>query len=170
MDILNRFKICPVCGGSLQPTSVKSMKCKECGFEYFINASAAYVALIYDSQGRLLVVRRSREPARGALDLPGGFADMGETAEEGVAREVMEETGLGVTHTEYLFSLPNRYQYSGIEIPTLDLFFRCTVTDTSKAHAADDAAEILWLKTEEITPADFGLDSIQKGITRIVNK
>ncbi len=95
---------------------------------------------------------------------------MNETAEMGVAREVMEETGLSVTHTEYLFSLPNRYQYSGIEIPTLDLFFRCTVTDTSKAHAADDASEILWLKAEEINPADFGLDSIRKGITRIVNK
>lgn len=95
---------------------------------------------------------------------------MGETAETGVAREVKEETGLTVTHTQYLFSQPNRYLYSGIEIPTLDLFFSCTVTDTATARAADDAAEILWLKADEIDPNDFGLDSIRQGITRIVNK
>ncbi len=170
MDILKRFKVCPVCGADFLPTSEKSMTCKACGFEYFVNACAAYVALIYDSEGQLLVVRRNREPARGTLDLPGGFADMGETAEMGVAREVMEETGLCVTHTEYLFSQPNRYLYSGIEIPTLDLFFSCTVADTSIAHAADDAAEIYWLKPEEIDPNLFGLDSIRKGIIRIINR
>ena len=87
MDILTRFKHCPVCGGSLQPDSAKSMRCHDCGFEYFVNASAAYVALIYDERGRLLVVRRRCEPAKGTLDLPGGFADMGETVETGVARK-----------------------------------------------------------------------------------
>lgn len=169
MDILKRFKTCPVCGGHLQPTSEKSLECQDCGFEYFINASAAYVALIYDDEGRLLTVRRKREPALGTLDLPGGFADMDETAEDGVKREVLEETNLTVTATEYLFSQPNRYLYSGIDIPTLDLFFRCSVADTSKASAADDAAEILWIKPEEINPADFGLNSIREGIKRIVN-
>ena len=108
MDILTRFKHCPVCGGSLQPDSAKSMRCHDCGFEYFVNASAAYVALIYDERGRLLVVRRRCEPAKGTLDLPGGFADMGETVETGVAREVKEDTGLTVTAMDYLFSQPNR--------------------------------------------------------------
>ena len=50
MDILTRFKHCPVCGGSLQPDSAKSMRCHDCGFEYFVNASAAYVALMYDER------------------------------------------------------------------------------------------------------------------------
>ena len=169
MDILKRFKTCPVCGGDFKPASEKSLKCQACNFEFFVNASAAYVALIYDHSGKLLVVRRSRQPAKGTLDLPGGFADMGETAETGVAREIREETGLTVSHTEYLFSQPNRYLYSGIDIPTLDLFFRCTVDDTSVARAADDAAEILWLKAEDINPCEFGLNSIRKGITRILN-
>ena len=50
---------------------------------------------------------RAKEPAKDTLDLPGGFIDMNETGEEGVAREVEEETGLKVKKATYLFSLPN---------------------------------------------------------------
>lgn len=166
---LEKFTHCPCCGSELfRINDEKSRRCHECGFEYYLNPSAAYVALIYNNQGQLLVVRRQCEPARGTLDLPGGFADIGETAEQGVAREVFEETGLEVIHTEYLFSLPNTYLYSDFPIPTLDLFFRCQVRDTSTLHAHDDAAECLWLHPHDINPTLFGLTSIRKGVERII--
>ena len=149
------------------PNSVKSRKCEDCGFEYFQNPSSAYVAFITDGKGRLLVERRGREPAFGTLDLPGGFADADETAEEGVAREVLEETGLVVTAAHYLFSIPNIYLYSGISIPTLDMFFRCEVEDITTLRAADDAAECMWIAFEDLHPEDFGLDSIRQGIKRM---
>ena len=104
MSSIDIFKYCPCCGSSRYITnSFKSKKCEDCGFEQFLNPSAAYVALIRDAEGRLLVTRRLYEPAKGTLDLPGGFADMGETAEEGVAREVKEETNLIVTSCRFLF-------------------------------------------------------------------
>ena len=166
---LDKFTHCPVCGSPLfDDNDEKSRRCRQCGFEYYLNPSSAYVALIYDQQGRLLVLRRSREPAKGTLDLPGGFADIGETAEQGVAREVREETGLEVTSTEYLFSIPNTYCYSGFPVPTLDLFFRCQVSDLAPLHAADDAAECLWIAPENLRPEDFGLLSIRQGISRLL--
>jgi 8-oxo-dGTP pyrophosphatase MutT (NUDIX family) len=107
MHPLSKFRFCPVCGSHhFAANSDKSKKCADCGFEYFLNASAANVAFILNARRELLVVTRKKEPARGTLDLPGGFADIGETAEEGVMREVMEETGLEVTALRYLFSLP----------------------------------------------------------------
>ena len=166
---LSRFRFCPVCGSELfTPNSEKSNRCAGCGFEFFLNPSGAYVAIIVDEQGRLLVARRDREPACGTLDLPGGFADIGETAEEGVAREVLEETGLHVTSARYLFSLPNQYLYSGMHIPTLDLFFCCKVANDNHLRAGDDAADCFWLPLTMIDPQLFGLHSISQGVKRFI--
>ena len=168
---LERFCFCPVCGSSAFPVKdEKSRRCETCGFEYYLNPSSAYVAVITDKNGRLLVERRGREPALGTLDLPGGFADIGETAEQGVAREVREETGLEVTHVEYLFSIPNTYLYSGMSIPTLDMFFRCRVADDARLQAGDDASECMWLSPHEINPKAFGLHSIRMGIEKMLHE
>lgn len=165
-SILSHYKYCPVCGSAcFHENSFKSLLCDNCGLELFINPGAAYVAFIFNEQGELLVVRRKEEPAKGTLDLPGGFSDIGETAEEGICREVKEETGLDVISTEYLFTRPNRYHFSGLEIPTLDMFFRCNVRDISVLHANDDAEACLWLPVKDIHPEDFGLDSIRQGVT-----
>lgn len=165
---LERFLFCPVCGSrSFAVDSEKSRRCGACGFELFMNASASTVAVITNHSGQILVVRRAKEPARGTLDLPGGFVDALETAEQGVCREVREETGLHVVKADYLFSIPNVYEYSGLRIPTEDLFFRCTVSDTAMLRPADDAAECLWLSPSELRPEDFGLTSIRQGIERL---
>lgn len=66
---------------------------------------------------------------------------MNETGEEGVGREVWEETGLKVEKATYQFSLPNIYIYSGFSVHTLNMFFLCTVKDMSHFSAMDDVAD-----------------------------
>ena len=167
---LERFRYCPVCGSAhFEPSSEKSKKCRDCGFEYFMNSSAATVAIIEDRQGRVLVARRANNPARGTLDLPGGFCDCGESAERGVVREVMEETGLRVSEVRYLFSLPNVYPYSGMDICTTDLFFLCRVEEGTP-KAMDDAAELMWVSWKDLHPEDFGLASISNGVRLLLAK
>ena len=107
MHPLDLFKYCPKCGSShFEIRNEKAKKCADCGFTYYFNSSAATVAFILNAKNELLVCRRGKEPAKGTLDLSGGFIDMGETGEEGVAREVREETGLQVVlvfTSEYVF-------------------------------------------------------------------
>ena len=162
---------CPQCGsGSFTKTSERSFRCEDCGFEFFVNASAAVACFIENEKGELLVVRRRRDPARGTLDLPGGFCDPDETLEESVRREVREETNLEVDTMEFLFSLPNRYHYSGLDIPTMDCFFRCRVKNIDQLRAADDAADGCWIPIDQVNPADFGLRSISQGVEKYVNQ
>lgn len=149
----------------LRLTTRNLKKCADCGFVYYFNPSAATVALILNEKNELLVCRRAKEPAKGTLDLPGGFIDMNETGEEGVAREVLEETGLKVKKAIYQFSLPNIYVYSGFPVHTLDMFFLCTVEDMSHFSAMDDVADSFFLPLSEIHPEDFGLDSIRRGLS-----
>ena len=166
---LSQFQYCPKCGSAhFGIHNEKSRHCADCGFVYYFNPSSATVALILNERGELLVCRRAKEPAKGTLDLPGGFVDMYETAEEGVMREVLEETGLTVQQADYLFSLPNIYVFSGFPVHTLDMFFLCHVKDTSHFKAMDDVADSFFLPLEDIHPEDFGLDSVREGLKRFL--
>ncbi len=171
MHPLDKFQFCPVCGSKRWKIhNFKSKKCEDCGFTYYANPSAANVALIVNDRDELLVVRRKNDPAKGTLDLPGGFTDMEESGEQGVIREVKEETGLTVSRAEYLFSIPNLYTYSGMVIHTLDMFFRCEVENFDNMQAMDDAEEAEWIAMKDIKPDEFGLDSVREGLVRFLKK
>ena len=171
MHPLEQFQFCPKCGSSaFLIHNEKSKCCADCGFVYYFNSSAATVAFIMNSKNELLVCRRAKEPKKGTLDLAGGFIDRFETGEEGVAREVLEETGLEVTKAVYQFSLPNTYLYSGFLVHTLDQFFECRVKEESCLQAMDDVADSFWMPLEEICPDDFGLDSVREGVRRFINE
>jgi 8-oxo-dGTP pyrophosphatase MutT (NUDIX family) len=167
MHPLHQFKYCPKCGSDgFSVNNEKSKRCSSCGFVYYFNPSAAVACFIRNEVGELLVVRRAKDPAKGTLDLPGGFVDLHESAEEAVRREVKEETGLDVKSSRYLFSIPNIYLYSGFEVHTEDLFFECYATTFDGLIAADDASEIVVLKLQEVDASLFGLTSVKEGVVR----
>jgi mutator protein MutT len=168
---LSQFKYCPKCGSSnFKEHNNKSKSCSECGFIYYFNSSAAVVAVIENNKGEILVARRSKDPARGTFDLPGGFIDMYETAEEAVCREIREETCLIVKSIEYLFSIPNIYLYSNFNVHTVDLFFKCKVDDFSELKAQDDVSELFFILQNELNPTDFGLISVRMGVEKILSQ
>lgn len=169
---MEAFKYCPVCGSAhFEVHNFKSKKCRDCGFTYYANPCSATAAFIVNDNDEMLVVRRAKEPAKGTLDLPGGFVDMGETVEEGMIREIKEETGLDVTNIQYLFSSPNVYVYSGMGVHTLDMDYLARVHGSVPAiKAADDAAEALWIPIAQVNPAEFGLTSIRNAVIRFLKE
>lgn len=157
------FKFCPFCGSKeFAWDGAKSHRCGACGHRLYVNEAAATVALIVNAQGELLFVRRRYDPAKGTLDLPGGFVDLGETAEHAIAREVKEELNLEVSKLQFFGSFPNRYLFGGVVYFTLDLVFTCTVCDFSPLSAADDVEGYLFVAPQKVNVDEIGLESIRE--------
>jgi ADP-ribose pyrophosphatase YjhB (NUDIX family) len=143
--------------------------CPDCGLEFYLNTAAAVAGLITDRDGRLLITVRAKEPAKGTWDLPGGFVDPGESAEEALRREVKEELNLDVVSLAYLCSVPNVYHYKQVTYCTLDLAYVCRVEEPAGAMALDDVCCVLWKLPGEIDLEKLGLSSIRRIVSRYLN-
>jgi NAD+ diphosphatase len=156
-------KFCPKCGSSNFPAHAdRSFKCGDCGFHFYINAAAAVAALIVNEKGELLLTRRAVEPKKGMLDLPGGFVDPGERAEDAVVREIKEELNLEVTDHQFLISYPNEYVFSGFTVYTVDLAFVCLITDFSDIIWQDDISGYVFVKPEDLDYREICSESIRR--------
>lgn len=161
---MKKFSFCPSCGSKkIQFDGIKQYKCESCSFIYFQNVAASAAAMLeYD--GKILFVRRAREPRKGKLDLPGGFIDPNESAEEGMNRELKEELGITFEHMEFLGSAPNIYLYKDVTYHTCDLFFYAKI----RSLPADiDNSEIVSLELIDPLKVDkneVAFESTKKGI------
>lgn len=163
----NVFMYCPLCSAkALRPQEKNAFYCPDCGLVFYLNVAAAVAGLIFDSQGRLLVTVRGQKPKEGMLDMPGGFIDPGESAEQALRREIREELGLEIESMEYFGSAPNKYLYKGVRYATEDLAFICKTKDLSLARPADDVKEVLFLRPEQIELEKFAFDSIRDFLSR----
>ena|SRR5690625_1240068 len=103
-------------------------------------------AVMTDGAGRVLLIKRGREPNRGLWSLPGGRVEPGETPQQAVGRETAEETGLRVAVGRELWAFqataPNGQTY---KIHT----FAVRVT-AGALRPDDDAADARWVDPSEI--------------------
>ena len=167
----NVFLYCPLCSAkALKAQGKNAFYCPDCGLVFYLNVAAAVVALITDPEGRLVVTVRGQKPKQGMLDLPGGFVDPGESAEEALRREVLEELGVQVQSLRYFGSAPNKYLYKGVHYATEDLAFVCTVEDLSAIRPADDVKEVRFLTPKEVELDKFAFQSVRGFISGYLNR
>ena len=163
------FKYCPYCGTEgFKWDGVKAFSCPSCGKRYYINEAAAVVAVIENDKQELLLTVRARDPFKGMLDLPGGFVDLGETAEDAVRREVKEELNLDIEQLTFFGTFPNRYIFGGIVYFTLDIVFCAKVSDFSAIKALDDVEQFRFIPLNEVNLEDIGLESIKQVVKQYI--
>ena len=123
---------------------------------------AAVGAVVLDGN-RVLLIRRGQEPLKGEWSLPGGAVELGETLEQAVCREVLEETGLRVEVVSTVKVLDRitedsegRVLYHYVLVD-----FRCRVTG-GVLCCATDALEARWVEGSELD--HFGLAEMTRSV------
>lgn len=129
-------RFCPACGTPMEQKDPIMKKCPNCGNEMYPPVSTAVIVLIRKGKEILLVHARN---FRGTFyGLVAGFLEVGETLEECVRREVLEETGLRVKNITYFGNQPWPYP-SGLMV----------------GFIADYESGEINLQDEELSAADF---------------
>lgn len=99
--------------------------------------------VIFDKDGRALLIRRKNEPFKGSYALPGGFVDIGETVEAGCRREVLEEAGIEVGELRLVgvYSDPGRDPRGH----TVSVAFLALLPSAPRPRAGSDAEAAEWV-------------------------
>lgn len=107
-------------------------------------------------EGKLALIKRGNEPAKGKWSIPGGHVELGETPEQAVIRETKEETGLDVENPLLVDVVTNvdlddngkiKYHYV-----IIDYFVH---VKNGEAEAASDAAELRWVPLDQVEEYDL---------------
>jgi 8-oxo-dGTP diphosphatase len=124
-------------------------------------------------RGRALLIRRGSEPLRGQWSIPGGTLELGESLEEGVARELQEETGLVVRVLELIEVFDRIFsdEVSGPAASKQRPRFHFVIVDylceriSGEALAGSDVTDVAFAREDQL--ADFHLTETA---TRVLKK
>jgi NADH pyrophosphatase NudC (nudix superfamily) len=167
LEAKDLFQFCACCGaprGAATTAGTNPYRCGSCGFTYYFNTASAVAVLIEDAEGRVLFIRRGREPAKGKLAMAGGFTDAGETGEEATRREIREELGLELATITYVGSWPNVYHAGGFVVHVLDIFYRAHLATTDMTLDADEVSGAEWLDPALVDPTDIAFPSMRQAL------
>lgn len=149
LDWHRRHRFCASCGGTTQPRRAGSMrKCDSCAAEHFPRTDPVAIMVVWRGDRCLLGRRPGRPP--GNFSTLAGFIEQGETIEEAVRREVLEEVGVRIDDVTYVTSQPWPFPSN--------LMIGCFAHATSDEFAIDDEeiAEARWFTRDEVQAAIRG--------------
>lgn len=154
------LKFCPRCGEETWTAAGNHRTCTACDFTLYFNAAAA-VAAIITCDGHILASVRARDPGARKRDLPGGFADFGESAETALRRELLEELKLKEFAPTYFGTYPNRYHYKDFDYHTLDVVFTVPLNARPDFDLDPEIAATEWIPTAQLDIDAFAFASIR---------
>ncbi len=138
----SRNRFCGLCGGGLVLERAGfCARCSSCGSEHYPRTDPAIIVAVSDGE-RLLLGRQASWPA-GRWSVLAGFLEPGESLEQTVAREVMEEAGVRVRDCQYLASQPWPFPAA------LMLGFRASA-DPQPIAVGAELEDARWFSAEEL--------------------
>ncbi|MFO1407688.1 MAG: NAD(+) diphosphatase [Steroidobacteraceae bacterium] len=158
-----RTRHCGVCGAPNRPTSAGHvMTCTRegCGAEHFPRIDPAIIVLVTDGEHALLG-RQAAWP-EGRYSTIAGFVEPGESLEDAVAREVLEEAGVTVLASEYHSSQPWPFPSS------LMIGYTATAAPGQVPRADEELEDVRWFSRADIAAGAVGLPFAQSVSYRLI--
>jgi len=158
-----RHRYCGTCGApAVSASAGHVMKCSsaECGVEHFPRLDPAIIVLVTDGE-RALLGRQAAWP-EGRYSTIAGFVEPGESLEDAVIREVLEETGVRVTDAEYHSSQPWPFPSS------LMIGFTARAAADAVPRADEELEDVRWFTREQIASGTPGLPPPQSVSWRLI--
>jgi ADP-ribose pyrophosphatase YjhB (NUDIX family) len=115
--------------------------------------------------GRVLLIRRGKEPLRGRWVVPGGTVELGETLQQALVREMKEETGLVVRPIEVLTVFDQIERDAGRVLYHYVIVDYLCVVESGTARAGSDAAALAF-----VLPEDLGRYDPPPKVTEVVEQ
>lgn len=142
-DLNHRF--CGRCGSrNRQVPGERCMRCPECGLDSYARISPSMIVLV--TRGDEILLARSPRFVSGMYSTLAGFVEPGESAEECVAREVLEEVGIQVRDPQYLGSQSWPFPHS------LMLGFHAEYAGGEIVPQADEIEDAAWFPLDRLPP------------------
>ncbi|MHC4115906.1 MAG: NUDIX hydrolase [Planctomycetota bacterium] len=161
---MKTFNYCPSCGAKgITFDGIKEFNCAACSFTYFQNVAAA-VGTILECDGKIVLIKRKQEPAKGMLDVAGGFVDPEETIEEAARREIKEELKIDVETLEYLGSFPNTYLYRDVCYHSCDQLFYSSIEQFPAEFDETEVEKLVFMHLAEIPDDEIAFESIRMAL------
>ena len=141
----NRHGFCSVCGHpSYMARGGQVRRCPECNTEHYPRTDPVVITVVHDGERCLLGQSRGRLVQMRRYSALAGFMDQGESIEEAVAREIMEEAGIQVGTVTYHSSQPWPFPSS------LMIGCHATAATTDIAMDNEEMADVRWFDREEV--------------------
>ncbi len=103
----NGHRLCGSCGAkTVFATSDLAIVCPVCGMMYYPQIAPAVITMITRNNGKEILLAHNKRFSTPSFSLIAGFVEAGESLEQAVVREIMEETGVTVKNIRYLSSQP----------------------------------------------------------------
>lgn len=159
------FRYCPRCGREMTDRLAygrlrRVCSDSECRFVQFIDPKVGAAVLALSDDNRVLLVRRSVDPARGTWCLPGGFMEIGETPQDTAMRECQEESGFTVE----IAGLIDVYYYENYRGSGVLIVYHGRITGGA-AQPNDDADAVALFGPDDLPP-DIGFASNLDALAR----
>jgi len=96
---LAEARYCPRCGREADVDFPRRITCPHCGYGAYYNPKPVASAIPVTPGGEIILLRRGFDPGKDLWTFPGGFVDLGESAEDAARREVREELNIAIELT-----------------------------------------------------------------------